>query len=191
MLQHRLRAFALDHDSMPAFHAGYLVVTVLIAALLNVGAFALLIAAHAVLDLVKYHEVHRRSWQRTLLSTLRENLLDVFLLSGALLLAVYLHHGEGEIIAISGIVRAETSFLRGILLLIPRVEVLWNCLWIFANFRQHLFQSAEVTGLWRTRELMFGLGTVISLSLIAVAPVVFDSTSVVRILADQLVPWRI
>ena len=191
MLQHRLRVFAIDHDSLPAFHAGYLAVTVLIAALLNVGAFALLIVAHAALDLVKYHDIHRRSWHRTLLSTLRENLLDIFLLSGALFLAVYLHHGEGEIIAISGIVRAETSFLRGILLLIPRVEVLWNGVWVFANFRQHLLRSAEVTGPWRTKELLYGMGTVLSFFLIAVAPLLFDTNGVVKILADQLVPWKI
>ncbi len=188
--QRRLKSFAIAHDSLPAFHAGYLAVTVLIAALLNVGAFALLIVAHAALDFVKYREVHGRSWRRTLLSTLRESLLDLFLLCGALALAVYLHHGS-SIVALSGLARAEASFLRGIILLAPRVEVLWHGMWIFSNFKQHLFVSPEASGAWKKSELFCGAGAAVSLLLLAISFQVFDVDGVVRILENQLVPWRL
>ena len=47
------RLFAHRHDELPAFHAAYLVITVLCAALLSLGAFAALIVAHIALDYVK------------------------------------------------------------------------------------------------------------------------------------------
>lgn len=186
----RFLRFAIAHDDVPAFHAAYLVLTLLAAALLNTGAFALLIVAHAGLDLVKYREVHGRAWPRTLASTLRESLLDLFLLSGALVLAVYLHHGTG-IVAVSGIVRAETSLLRGVLLLLPRVGVLWNTLWIFTNIRHHLLRSPEATGPWKVREQLYLLGTLGALLLLAVAPSLFGAENVMTILTGQLVPWEI
>ena len=188
--QRRLKSFAIAHDSLPAFHAGYLAVTVLIAALLNVGAFALLIAAHAALDFVKYREVHGRPWHQTLLSTLRESLLDLFLLFGALVLAVYLHHGS-SLIALSGLARAEASFFRGIILLAPRVEILWNGVWIFSNFKQHLFVSPEASGPWKRSERLSVVGVAISLLLIVLSFQFFDTEGVIKILDNQLVPWRI
>lgn len=186
----RFRSFAIAHDDVPAFHAAYLVLTLLAAALLNVGAFVLLIVAHAGLDLVKYREVHGRAWPRTLASTLRESLLDLFLLSGALVLAVYLHHGTG-IIAVSGIVRAETSLLRGLLHLLPRVGVLWNTLWIFTNIRHHLLRSPEATGPWKVREQLYLLGALGALLLLALAPSLFGAENVMTILTGQLVPWDV
>ena len=65
----RLRTFAWVHDELPAFHAAYLVLTFLTAALFNFGVFALLIAAHMMLDFVKYREVHGF----TLLNTFRRS----------------------------------------------------------------------------------------------------------------------
>lgn len=188
--RNRFTAFAVAHDSLPAFHAAYLVLTLLAAALLNVGAFVILIVAHAGLDLVKYHEVHGRAWPRTLQSTLRESLLDIFLLSGALVLAVYLHHGTG-IVAVSGIVRAETSLLRGLLLLLPRLGVLWNTLWVFTNVRYHLLRSPEASGPWTVREQLTLAGAACALLLLAASPSLFGAQNVLQTLTGQLVPWRV
>ena len=61
-----LRRILHSHDEYPAFHAGYLVLTFLIAALFNLGMFALLISAHMMLDYIKYTELHQYGHRKAL-----------------------------------------------------------------------------------------------------------------------------
>ncbi|MSR86945.1 hypothetical protein EXS70_02110 [Candidatus Peribacteria bacterium] len=186
----RLKGFAMDHDDLPAFHAGYIALTLIAAALFNVGLFALLTAAHAGLDIVKYREIHHRSWKRTLLSTFREGLFDILMLTVGLTLSVYLHHDAAGIVALSGMLRIEVSVLRGLILLVPRVEILWHLLGVFVNVKLHLLQSSEACGPWRRIERVNLAGVLLALTLLTLAPILLDPSTVGSVLVDELVPWR-
>ena len=188
----RAYGFAVRHDDLPAFHAAYLAVTFIAAALLTTGAFAVLVAAHMALDVVKYSEIHRFSWKATVTATLRESLLDLFFLSLALVLAVYLHHTAG-IVVVSGLIRSEEILLRGIGMVLPRMAVLCNFLWIMSTLREHmlLVQKGIGGGQWRRSEIVCGTALAACLFLIALAPFMLrDQEAVLRILTKELVPWR-
>lgn len=188
-----LRHFAHEHDDLPAFHAGYLVLTVVIAAMLNLGVFVFLIAAHMALDLVKYRELHHLSWARTVEGTLRESLLDCALLAGALACAVYLHHTIG-IVAVSGIVRADLTLVRLAGTLLPKVEILERFAAVFLRMGTHLrtvvARLGEALSPGEKMELFLALAFLVLLFL---APMVLHitPTEYVGHLAVELIPWRI
>lgn len=187
-----LRHFAHEHDDLPAFHAGYLVLTVIVAAMLHLGVFALLIAAHITLDLVKYREIHRLRWRHAIEGTLRECLFDVFLLMVALTSSVYLHHSIG-IVAVSGVVRADLSLARLAGVFLPKFEILHRFLAVLLHVGEHMRTLHARVGRALTageRLLLFLL--VACLILLAGAPAIlgipasdfFDS------LAYEMIPWR-
>ena len=185
-----IRAFAVSHDGIPAFHAAAILLTVIAAALLNTGAFALLIAAHASLDIVKYRDVHRMRWGATLTATFRESLLDLFFLSLALCFALSLHHGQ-SVFVLSGVVRMEEILLRVLGIGVARLQVLLNGLWVFSNIRQHMTDVRYGTGPWRPLERVLLLGLAGALVFIAAMPLTLASGAFTRVLLEQLVPWRI
>jgi hypothetical protein len=187
-----LRHFAHEHDDLPAFHAGYLVLTVIIAGLFNLGVFVLIIVAHMALDLVKYREVHGFSWTRTVEGTLRESLLDFFLLASALALSVYLHHAAG-IIAVSGIVRADLSIARLTGVFLPKFEILHRFLPILLRTGEHLRTIPFRIGQRLTAgEKMEVFLFVASFTLLLLAPLILrlSAADLGTLLARELIPWR-
>ena len=187
---HSVRIFAAVHDRVPAFHAASIVLTILAAALLNVGAFAVLIVAHAVLDVIKYRDVHACAWRMTLAATLRESLVDLFFLALALCFAFTLHHGQ-SVFVLSGVVRLEEVLIRLFGIALPRLEVLVHGMWVFTNVRQHLVDTREATGRWRFSELFFLCGFIACLLFLASVPFFLDSGTVQNVLVRTMVPWRI
>jgi hypothetical protein len=136
----RFRGFAARHDDLPAFHAAYLTGTLIVAALLNLGAFALLILVHVLLDIVKYRDFQRLSWAKTLEGTARESLVDGTLLLTALTFSIYFHHSAGFLASAGGVFRAEMTIVRGLFLLIPKITILHNVLCILSNL-QHYYAT--------------------------------------------------
>jgi hypothetical protein len=188
-----LRAFAHRHDEMPAFHAGYLVLVVLTAALLNLGVFALLVATHMSLDIVKYHDFHGFSWKLTAKGTLRESLIDVMLLLIGLVFAVYLHHGAG-VIALSGFLRAEGTIIRALGMIIPKLEVFQHVLHIFLTTREHLvvIEPATTTGWSRLDCFCLGVIALSGVLLVFAIPLLDLEPSLFQnILTEELIPWRL
>lgn len=188
-----LKHFAHEHDDLPAFHAGYLVLTVVTAAMLNLGVFVLLIAAHMALDLVKYRELHCLSWTRTVEGTFRESLLDLALLSGALACAVYLHHTIG-IVAVSGVVRADLTLVRLAGTLLPKMEILERFAAILLHMGSHLRTVTARLGEALSPDEKLELFLLLAfLVLLLSAPLVLHITSAeyIRHLAVELIPWRI
>lgn len=185
-----VRRFACAHDDVPAFHAVSIVLTLLAAALLNVGAFVVLIAAHAGLDLVKYRDVHNMGWGRTLFATFRESLLDLLFLAVALCFSLYLHHGQ-SVFALSGILRAEEILIRLFGIGLMRLEVLLHGMWVFSNVRQHALDIRAATGSWKRRETLWLCGLILATGFIVSAPFFMGPETVSDVLYEQLVPWRI
>lgn len=186
-----LRNLAHEHDDMQAFHAAFVVLTLLIAALFNLGLFALLIAAHMSLDIVKYREVHHLDWRLTLRGVLRESLVDIFLLCLGLFLAVYFHHTAG-IVAVSGLMIAEGTIAKAIGLFLSKIEILYHIVNVFTSVKTHL-RDVRVSPM---RSWTIGEQMLLSLSVIAVLAVTFSSyllqipgSELEEILVRQLVPW--
>ncbi len=189
-ISHSARAFAVAHDGIPAFHAASILLTVIAAALLNTGAFAVLIAAHASLDIVKYRDVHAMPWGRSIVATFRESLLDLFFLSLALCFSLYLHHGQ-SIFALSGVVRLEAIFFQVFGIGLARLEVLMHQLWVFSDIRKHFHDVRDATGPWRRREILWLSGLVTAIAFITAAPFVMEPGAFMRVMMEQGVPWRI
>ena len=189
-----LRHFTLWHDELPAFHASYLVLALLLSALFPLGAFGLLILAHMSLDLVKYRELHRLTWKKAIIATLRESLLDWMLLTAGLTLAVYLHHSIPIIASLSGLYRAELTIVQGLGSVIPKMKVLYRFAEIMSNMRMYLNAMPRYLGKSLSPvEHMCVIALCVFVLLLVLAPSIlgFDAAHYATILRSELVPWRI
>jgi len=186
------RAFAHHHDEIPAFHAAYLVLAVLAAAMFNMGAFAMLIIAHMALDVVKYREHHGFSWSMTIEGTIRESLVDIALLFVGLVFAVYLHHSVG-IASLSGILRAEVTVIRALGTVLPKLKILHHFLKIMSHLHHYMetvhphihrgFSSLD-------RYCFAFIGISIVLLAVAAPLMGVDYALIQDILAEELIPWQ-
>lgn len=185
--------FLTQHDELPAFQAAYLAITVLIAGLLNLGAFALLIAAHMTIDVFKYRERHLQTWPRTIKGVLRENLTDIMLLLFGMVVSIYLNHASG-IAAASGLLHAQETILRGLLLLGVKSQILFHTLTVFFNVPAYLDRiRVHPKKPWTSAEgykIVMIAGCV---TLLIIAPFILPMTAgtFAGIIHDQLVPWNI
>lgn len=189
-LQH-LRLFAHTHDDVPAFHAGYLVLIFLVAAMFNMGAFALLILAHMTLDVVKYREVHGYSWKGVIEGTVRESLVDITLLFVGLVFAVYLHHSVAGVATLSGFMRAELTLVRALGTIIPKLKILHHILKIVAHI-QHYLDSIHprMHKGWTDLEKVCLASFAISLLLLLLAPSLLgmDAPILEQIIREEMIP---
>lgn len=188
-----LRQFAHEHDDIVAFHAIFILLAFLCAALLNLGAFALLIFAHMALDTVKYRERHSCSWRLTLEGVVRESLVDVTLLLVGLVFAVYLHHSVG-VASLAGLMRAELTVIRSVAMFVPKVKILHHFLKIMAHLHHYLEQVHP-----RFRKRWTGLDHLcfyfcgISVLLLVFSSTLMnvDARTVQSILWHELIPWNL
>ncbi|MDD5623734.1 MAG: hypothetical protein PHI23_03420 [Candidatus Peribacteraceae bacterium] len=187
-----LRHFCHEHDDLPAFHAGYLVLTVIVAALLNMGAFAVLILAHMSLDFVKYRDFHGYTWRETLSGIFHENIVDIALLSIGVVFGVYLGHGVG-IAGVSGLLRAEGTILEGLGTLIPKVEILHRFLMDVCHLSSYLRSPHPGIGKgWSAAEKFCIFLTVACVILLVFAGpfLAVNGQEFSPHLAEQMLPWR-
>ena len=185
-----IRHFAHRHDDIPAFHAGYLVLTLLSAALFNLGTFAVLILIHMGLDLFKYREHLGYGWKLTFEGMVRESLLDITLLTIGLVFSVYLHHTVA-FVGISGLMRTELTVLRLFGTLIPKVKILHNFLKVMAHLRHYLDHThAHLRQHWSgiDRVCLFSIG-LCSFLLFFAAPLLHTNFGHIgMILSEELIP---
>lgn len=189
----KFKAFAARHDHSPAFHATYLVVTILIAAMLNLGAFVLLIAAHMTLDVVKYREIHGMRWKLVWRGVVRESLIDLVLLAVGFTSVVYLHHNVG-IMAASGLLRSEVTILKGLILVTTKSRILFDVLCVLNALPQHMQTIAvHPKKPWSALEcFLFGvLGACAVLLFVLPVLLGLPFELLQRALEGQLVPWHI
>lgn len=188
-----LRHFAHEHDDLPAFHAGYLLIAVISAAILNLGAFALLVFAHMALDTVKYRERHGRSWKQTMDGVVHESLVDITLLLVGVVFAVYLHHTIG-VASLAGLMRAELSIIRSGAMFVPKLKILHDFLKIIAHVRQYLdaVHPRHLRGWSGLDHLCMVFSAVALLLLVFAAPLMsVDWFTVQNVLLEELIPWNL
>jgi len=189
-----LRDFAHHHDELPAFHAGYLILVLLFAALFSMGAFGVLILAHMSLDVVKYREVHGYTWRGVVAGTFHESLIDLALLTVGFTFAVYLHHSVVGIASLSGFMRAEVTVIRSLGMLIPKLKILHHFLKVVTNLYEYL-QSVHPQmekGL-STLERVSLFALLTSLLLLVLSPMLLqiDLVQLQGILLEELIPWKL
>lgn len=187
------KAFALRHDDIPAFHAAYLALTVIIASLMTLGAFAVLIAAHMALDVVKYREVHGMRWKLVLRGVIRESLVDIVLLMIGFTSVVYLHHGVG-LAAASGLLRFQEAILSGSILLVTKSKIFFDILTVASAMPVHL-QKIRVHPKkpWSAFEcFLFGVLGACSVLLVVLPPLLgYPMEVFAKLIGAEIVPWRI
>ncbi|MDA1208478.1 MAG: hypothetical protein O2904_00405 [bacterium] len=191
---HFSRRFAHFHDDMPAFHAGYLVLTFLVASLFNLGAFALLIAAHMALDFVKYREHHNYSLHDTFEGMIRESLIDITLLFVAIVFSVYLHHSVVGVASLSGLVRAEVTLVRAAALLVPKMKILHHFLKVVSHLHHYMQQTQkQISKGWGQLDKLCFLFVGISVFLIVFASAITgtDQSTINWVLMEEMIPWNI
>ncbi|MBU0458819.1 hypothetical protein KJ652_04720 [Patescibacteria group bacterium] len=192
-LTNGFKHFAHTHDDLPAFHAGYLVLTLIAAAMFNLGVFGLLIFIHMLLDLFKYREVHGFGWKLTFEGIVRESLLDVTLLMIGLVFSVYLHHSIA-FPGISGAMRAEITVIRMFGTLIPKMKILHNFLKIIAHVRHYLDHAhPHIRKHWSTVDrVCFWTLSFCSFLILFSAPILnVGYEKIGEILRLELIPWII
>lgn len=185
------RIFAHRHDELPAFHAAYLVITVLCAALLSLGAFAALIIAHMALDYVKYRDRHHYTLRRTMEGMVRESLFDVALLSIGLTFTVYFHHTMA-VASVSGLLRSEMTVLRAFGTVLPKFFILNDSLKVWIHVRNYLEHPHPRIGkAWTLTERLAILTVITGIAaLLLAAPLMGTNvSSILAILGEEMTVW--
>jgi len=188
-----LRAFAHNHDDLPAFHAAYLVLTFLAAAMFNLGFFGVLIIAHMGLDVFKYREVHGLSWKRTVEGVVRESLIDGTLFLMGLVVAVYLHPSLTGMGGTKGMMLAEITVLRSFGVIAPKLKILYEMIKILSDIDHYLSRLHPRFG--KNANLveyvcMFSLCVTLGMLVIAPILLMLTNSQYAFILLDELMPWK-
>lgn len=135
---YRLRLFAHQHDDIPAFHAAYLVSTILIAAIFSLGWFAILIMLHMVLDYVKYRDYFRYGIALTIKAVILESIIDIALFFMSLTFAVYLST-ELALSMFSGLSRSGLTIARALGTIIPKIQIAEHLITVMVNIHLYLY----------------------------------------------------
>jgi hypothetical protein len=189
-----IRAFAHQHDDLPAFHAAYLILTILAAAMFNLGFFGLLICIHMVMDVYKYREVHGMTWKRTTEGVVRESILDIALFMMGLVVAVYLHPSLLAYTSIKGMMVAELTVIRAVGMLTPKLKILYDFLKILAHIDQYLHHIHNRLGKNPgVVEYVSMFSLCISVGMLIIAPILLmiSGDTYADILIEELTPWNI
>lgn len=190
-IPHRLYRFALVHDDLPAFHAGYLILTVLTAAMLNLGVFAVLVVGHMTLDVLKYGGRFRYGCFLTAYATLRESILDIALVLLGLTFAVYLHHSLPVIAGLRGLALAEITGVRFAAMFGSKLHILYDVLHVFSGVDHYLALNSSRLRLPLTIVEWASILTIVAaLVLLGMSTHILsiDGDAVLAIVSHELVP---
>ena len=174
---------------MPAAKAAHIVAIVLAAALLNLGAFAILILLHMVLDLLKHRELYELKSAKALHATWRDNIVDVALLLISVRVALYLHRAGG-VVAVSGLIRADMFLIQGLAIFLPKAEILCRGIHVISDVRRRVTTSAPVQ--WAFTHTLARTALIGCIVLLLIAPIVlkFRTESLAAFVDTELVPWH-
>lgn len=185
---HHFRAFAHEHDDMPAFTAVYLVGTILVAALLSLGWFAIFIGVHMCLDVIKYRDLHGFTLSKTIKAVFLESVADIALFLTAMTFAVYLHH-TFLLASVSGLLRSELTVIRALGMLIPETSIVQHMVVTGMNFHEYMHSVHPDVALPLSRVQRWSILTLIVtivLLLLAVPILGAQNISVLPIIAEEM-----
>lgn len=189
-----MKTFAEQHDELPAFHATYLVLTFLAAAMLNLGFFAILIVLHAGLDVLKYRQAHKCTIFQTAEGVLRENVLDVTLLLFGFVVSVYLHPTLTGLAGIKGLMLAEMTIIRSIGIITPKLSILYDFIHVASHIEEYIKRVHPHIGRPLTLlEVVCLFSMCVSLAMLLAAPTLLSLTSeqFMHMIFTEGIPWRL
>lgn len=181
------------HDDLPAFHAGYVVLVVLAAFLFNLGFFAALVALSIALDLQQRRASSRFRFARGARLSAREHLPDIGLLLAGLVAAVYLG-SIADAASIAGALRTGLELTALLSVAAPKLLLLRRFLRRWMPFHRRFEEPrAALPRRLRATERAILFACVLGAALLTGARVMLpiDTATLVRLYAEQLVPWRI
>lgn len=190
---HHVKLFAKAHDDMPAFHAGFLVLSVLVSLFFSMGVFAMLILFHAALDVAKYRMVHNLSARGTLKGVIRENLLDVTLVTIGLTAAVCFHH-HIFFGSVSSLVRADIFLLRMIGTTLPKMQIFHSFMCVAASMRSYIHTKHEQLEMpWSAFDKACFIIMLLGIALFLATPFIFgiDQSTIQKILVEEMTPHMV
>lgn len=185
--------FAKTHDDLPAFHAAYLVLTILAAALLNLGFFAMIIGIHMALDIVKYREYHGFTWKRTFEGVIRESVVDVTLLSMGLVFAIFLHPSLTGMMGMQGLMLAEVTILRAVGVMTPKLKIVFEFLKILSHLDHYMTTLHPRLGKHTSMiEYVCMFSLCVTMGMLISAPLLLDITveRFLGMLVSEMLPWK-
>lgn len=170
----RFRLFAHQHDEVPAFHAAFLVSTILTAAIFPLGIFALLIGLHMLLDCIKYRDFFHLSILLTIRAVFLESIVDIALFLVALCFAVYFNT-TFAITVTSGLIRSEFTIIRAIGTILPKVRIIEHLFTVLAHIDTYFTVSerslhTSVTVSQRIALVTIGIAVVLLFSSVLIFP---------------------
>jgi hypothetical protein len=189
-----LRAVVHDHEDLPAIHAGFLVLSFLLAAMFRLGFFALLIAVRILLDLLKEREVFRRRWLAAFEGAIRASWTDLSLLALGLTLAMVFHPAFMSTAAVGGLPAAIFTLSRGLGMTLPKFKILLNELHVFFHLESYLHAKNVRIGTSlsfgeRVATLLLGVSLLMLLTLPFVLPVSWQDYG--TMVLKEMIPWRL
>lgn len=188
-----MKRFAHEHDDLPAFHAGFLMLTFLCAILLPLGAFVVLVAIHALLDVYKYRDRHGYSWKKVWKGVVKEGLMDGTLIIIGFVFAVYLHHSTG-IETVSMLMRMEMWMLRFFGTTIPKLTILHSFLKILSHVHHYIEQiHPRMRKGWSKLDQLCFIFIGVAVLMLVIAPVLLgvETRVVTDILRQELLFWHL
>lgn len=187
------RTLILEHDDLPAFRAGFIVLSFLAAAMFPFGLFALLIVAHMAMDFVKYREVHGFTWRQTLRGTARENVDDLSYLMFGLIVAI-LSRPQVYIANLEWFFQGKQVLVAAGVILLSKLIILTHFLSVILHPVQHNKATSYATSpRWRMSEQMYASLFLVLLLFLLIAPriLALDEPQFHKVLLHQMVPWKV
>lgn len=190
-----LRPYTTEVTKMdlPAVHATYVIVALIVAGLFNLGVFGVLLLGHLGLDVWKYWTQFHLRGRKFFEAILRENLLDCMLFFLALTTALYLNQSLPHIAALSAAGRTHVVLLRGLAVLLPKFTILHRTLRVLLNLHAwKMHKPVHFHASFTLSECTYLSALGIAIVLFALAPTILgmDPAPVIKMLGGILVPWR-
>lgn len=187
------RTLILQHDDLPAFRAGFIVLSFLAAAMLPFGVFALLIVAHMAMDVVKYRELHGFTWRRTIRGTTRENVDDLSYLVFGLIVAI-LTRPQVYMANLAWFFQGKQVVVAAGVILLSKLIILTHFLTVLMHPVQHNKAVTYATRVrWRMSERMYASLFLLLLLFLLTVPhiLALDEPEFHKILLQQMLPWKL
>lgn len=188
-IKSKLQIFARALDEIPAIRAGHIALIILAAALLNLGAFAMLIVGHMCLDFIKHCD-GKTSFRKAMQRTWHENIIDIALLVISFTIALYFHQ-TGGLVAISGLVRADVFLLQALVVFLPKAKILYRSLHGIQTMQAKMTNSFPIQ--WTPGRTFATAAIAVCVLFLLVAPIVLkiQSGSLAGFVDRELVPWHL
>ncbi len=190
----QIRRVVLPYEKLPSFHAAYLMLVLVFAALCNLGFFTILVIAHISLDYLKYRVNFQYEPWEAFRGMMKESLVDVALLLLALSTFVYLNQSLPIIADLEGARVLHVTVVRALALILPKLTILHHSLRVLFHVPSY-FQTPypKLYKPFRLSDYVCIATCFIAAGLLIASPFILHISidQLKEILLQQMIPWVI